>query len=88
MIVLLFYERSFSDNGLVSDVSTKDVEKYKPIPLSTIEFEKLASRKLKISAHKAMEIAEKLYNKGYISYPRTETNKFPPTMNLKELISK
>lgn len=54
----------------------------KPFPLSTIEFEKLASKKLKISAHKAMEFAEKLYNRGYISYPRTETNKFPPTINL------
>ena len=30
-----------------------------------------------------MEIAEKLYNKGYISYPRTETDKFPSSLNLK-----
>jgi DNA topoisomerase III len=33
-----------------------------------------------------MEIAEKLYNKGYISYPRTETEIFPDAMNLKELV--
>jgi DNA topoisomerase III len=29
-----------------------------------------------------MDIAEKLYTKGYISYPRTETDRFPNTYNL------
>ena len=67
-------------------MTKKPVQKYKPLPLSTIEFEKLASKKLRITSHKAMEIAEKLYNKGFISYPRTETNKFPYTMNLKDIV--
>lgn len=53
--------------------------------MNTIEFQKLASRKLKIGSSKAMEIAEKLYNKGFISYPRTETNTFPE-MNLREIV--
>lgn len=35
-----------------------------------------------------MELAEKLYHKGFISYPRTETNSFPKTMNLKELVGR
>jgi len=33
-----------------------------------------------------MEIAEKLYNKGFISYPRTETEIFTPAINLTELV--
>ena len=28
---------------------------------------------------------EKLYNRGYLSYPRTETNKYDKTINLREL---
>lgn len=40
---------------------------------------------MRIGSAKAMEIAEKLYNKGFISYPRTETNVFPE-MNLREIV--
>ena len=50
------------------------------------EFEKLASRKLRISAKEAMKIAEKLYTSGFISYPRTETNIFPKELNLSPLV--
>jgi DNA topoisomerase-3 len=35
-----------------------------------------------------MEIMEKLYNKGYLSYPRTETNTYNKTINLKDIIQK
>lgn len=74
-------------NAKVNEVNQHNTRKLKPLPLATIDFEKIATKKLRISAHKAMEIAEKLYNQGYISYPRTETNKFPSTMNLKNLIA-
>jgi DNA topoisomerase-3 len=33
-----------------------------------------------------MEVAESLYNKGYLSYPRTETNRFNKSLNLKEIV--
>ncbi|KRX06029.1 DNA topoisomerase, type IA, core domain [Pseudocohnilembus persalinus] len=42
-----------------------------------------------MSAAQIMDHAEKLYQKGFVSYPRTETNKFPSSMNdgvLKNLI--
>ncbi|ETN72630.1 hypothetical protein NECAME_18752, partial [Necator americanus] len=42
--------------------------------LDTVELEKLAVRKLKMSAKRAMDVAEKLYNKGYISYPRYDVD--------------
>lgn len=34
-----------------------------------------------------MQIMEKLYNKGFLSYPRTETTKFNPTINLRSIIN-
>ena len=34
-----------------------------------------------------MEIMEKLYNRGYLSYPRTETTKYNPTIDLKKIVN-
>ncbi|XP_045772031.1 DNA topoisomerase 3-alpha isoform X1 [Maniola jurtina] len=70
----------------VTDVKTKPKSKWRPLPLDTVELEKLASRKLKINAKETMRIAEKLYTQGLISYPRTETNEFPKEMNLGQLV--
>lgn len=39
-----------------------------------------------MTGKKTMELAEKLYMKGLISYPRTETNIFPPEINLSPLV--
>ena len=50
------------------------------------ELEKLASKKLRMSAKETMKIAEKLYTQGFISYPRTETNIFPKELNLVPLV--
>ena len=33
-----------------------------------------------------MRVAEKLYSQGFISYPRTETNIFPPELDLRPLV--
>lgn len=44
------------------------------------------STKLRISSDKTMEIAESLYQRGYISYPRTETDKFKEGTDLRSLI--
>ncbi|EFO25086.1 DNA topoisomerase III [Loa loa] len=66
----------------VLSVIRKPKSKWRPVALDTVELEKLAVRKLKFSAKETMVVAERLYNKGYISYPRTETNKFPKDIDL------
>lgn len=67
----------------VEIVTVKPKHKWRPTPLDTVEMEKLGSRKLKLSAKETMTIAEKLYTKGIISYPRTETNMFSKEIDLK-----
>lgn len=68
--------------AVVTNVVKKSKTKWRPLPLDTIELEKLSSKKLRISAKQAMTIAEKLYQQGFISYPRTETNIFSADINL------
>ncbi|KAH8377324.1 hypothetical protein KR093_004897 [Drosophila rubida] len=70
----------------VESVTVKPKHKWRPTPLDTVEMEKLGSRKLKLSAKETMTIAEKLYSKGLISYPRTETNQFSKEFALAPLV--
>ncbi|XP_062914842.1 DNA topoisomerase 3-alpha isoform X1 [Mobula hypostoma] len=84
---LVLYQICMEDPvATVFDVFTKPKSKWRPLPLDTVELEKLASKKLKINAKETMRIAEKLYTQGYISYPRTETNIFPKDLNLTLLV--
>ncbi|XP_060067173.1 DNA topoisomerase 3-alpha-like [Ylistrum balloti] len=84
---LVLYEHCTENpTATVKDVKCKSKSKWRPQPLDTVELEKLASRKLRINAKETMKIAEKLYTEGYISYPRTETNKFPSDLDLGRLV--
>ncbi|KAH8096440.1 DNA topoisomerase type I [Aureococcus anophagefferens] len=57
-----------------------------PLPFNTVDLLKAASRVLRLSPAMAMKHAEHLYLDGFLSYPRTETNKFPPSMDLRAAI--
>eukprot|EP01132_Coremiostelium_polycephalum_P010785 gene10785-13206_t len=82
----ILYEKCF-DNPLakVVDVSLKE-KRYRPEPLKTIDMQKLASQKLRLSSEETMKYAEELYNKGIISYPRTETDSFQEGTDFESLI--
>ncbi|EGT36211.1 CBN-TOP-3 protein [Caenorhabditis brenneri] len=72
--------------AVVEKVTKKPKSKWRPQALDTVELEKLGISKLRMSAKQTMQVAEKLYSKGYISYPRTETNKFPAGLDLRPLV--
>lgn len=72
--------------ALVERVEKRPTWKRKPLPLTTVELQKRASRWLRISSEQTMKAAESLYNKGVLSYPRTETNKFKDGTDLDALV--
>jgi DNA topoisomerase-1 len=63
----------------VEDVRATKAKREPPKPLDTVELESLASKHLNIRAKRALDIAEELYRRGLISYPRTETQVYPPS---------
>ncbi|XP_010674423.2 DNA topoisomerase 3-alpha isoform X1 [Beta vulgaris subsp. vulgaris] len=70
----------------VTMVRQQEKLKYPPYPLSTIELEKRASRYFRMSSEQTMKVAEELYQSGFISYPRTETDSFSARTDLHAIV--
>jgi DNA topoisomerase III len=89
MTVIILYERCLAaKTAKVTKVQEKPTRKWKPLPLTTVELQKAATRLLRMTGADAMKAAEDLYNKGFISYPRTETDRFAKEFNLQALVQK
>ncbi|KAJ4354968.1 DNA topoisomerase [Ascochyta clinopodiicola] len=89
MIAVILYEWCLtSQTARVQKVKTKPTSKWKPLPLTTLELQKCGSRFLGMDSQKVLQLAEKLYQKGWISYPRTETDQFDQAMDLRGLVQK
>ncbi|CAG8485597.1 16731_t:CDS:10 [Cetraspora pellucida] len=86
---VVIYEKCMENPmATVVDVNSKEVKKWKPYPLTTVELQKIGSRYLRISSDRLMNVAEELYVKGFISYPRTETDQFDKQFDFRSLIEK
>lgn len=67
----VFYDLCIKSNiEKVVLVDKHPKSKWRPIAMDTILLEKLGVRKLHMNAKRVMEAAERLYSKGFISYPR------------------
>ncbi|KAK8153608.1 DNA topoisomerase 3-beta [Phyllosticta citrichinensis] len=89
MAVAVIYERCLAAKlARVSKMQKKPTSKWKPLPLTTVELQKMGSRFLRMDSQAVMKAAESLYTKGWISYPRTETDQFDRAIDLKKIIEK
>lgn len=87
--VTILFERCLrAKTAKVTKVQEKPTRKFKPLPLTTVELQKAATRLLRMNGQHAMKVAEELYNKGFISYPRTETDRFSKDIDLRRLVQK
>lgn len=54
--------------------------------MTTTSMQMIASRKFQFAPAHSLAVAEGLYQKGLLSYPRTETEIFPESMDLAALV--
>ncbi|KAI0066039.1 prokaryotic type I DNA topoisomerase [Artomyces pyxidatus] len=88
-VAFVIYQGVLSDpRARVTKVTKKNTKKWKPLPLTTVDLQKAGSRLLKLAPKKILDIAEKLYQNGFLSYPRTETDQFDPQFDFMTLIGK
>ena len=61
-----------AQNFHISSVERKKANRYPAPPFTTSTLQQEAARKLRFSAKKTMQVAQKLYEDGYITYMRTD----------------
>lgn len=72
---------------VVNEVNVYEETRYPfpPFDLTSLQLE--ASRAIRMDPTRTLAIAQSLYEKSYISYPRTASQKLPATLNLSRIIS-
>jgi len=70
----------------VKDVKKKKYKQAPPVPFNTTDLQAEAYQHFKFSPQQTMNIAESLYQQGYCSYPRTSSQKLPPTINYEKIL--
>ncbi len=61
-----------AENFKISKIERKKANRYPAPPFTTSTLQQEAARKLRFPAKKTMQIAQKLYENGYITYMRTD----------------
>ncbi|CAG8584827.1 7501_t:CDS:10, partial [Ambispora gerdemannii] len=87
LFVEIFMIKLADHDAIVTKVNSVPKSKWKPRPLTTVELLKLASKVLRINSDATMIAAERLYQLGFITYPRTDTDQFPPSTDFKGIIA-
>ncbi|XP_077250449.1 DNA topoisomerase, type IA, core isoform X2 [Tasmannia lanceolata] len=86
--VAVMFQKLVDEDGtlIVTDVSAKEECKGRPSGLNTVNLLKVASSALGFGPQVAMQIAERLYTQGFISYPRTESTAYPASFDFRSTL--
>src|SRR3990167_1979284 len=83
----VFNEIKKLNKAVVKDMKKKVLTQQPPKPFNTTSFLADVYRYFGYSPQQGLNIAESLYQGGLISYPRTASEKLPPDINYKKIIS-
>lgn len=82
----LFDMLQHEKKAICETVKVEKLTKPRPVGLNTVKMLKVASKTYGMSSHETMHIAEHLYLRGFITYPRTESTTFSSNFNFKEIL--
>lgn len=77
-----------AEEAEVKQVVRRTTWKRKPTPLTTVELQKNLSRLSGMAPKRILDVAESLYQRGLLSYPRTETNQYDKDFDFVSLLDK
>jgi len=73
-------------DAIVKDIKKKRYKQAPPVPFNTTDLQAEAYQQFKFSPQQTMSIAESLYQQGFISYPRSSSQKLPPSINYEKIL--
>jgi len=80
------YDKVKGKDGKIFSVDKKEGIRLPPLPFDLTSLQTESYRLFRISPKATLEIAQSLYVAGYTSYPRTSSQKLPPTIGYKRII--
>ncbi len=75
-------------DALVENVETRETTQKPPVPFDLTSLQIEAHSVLGLSPQNTLTIAQDLYTGGYISYPRTSSQKLPAVLGFKKILEK
>jgi len=83
-------EKVFNDckgeDAVVRDIRKKEYRQTPPAPFNTTDLQSEAYGQFKFSPTQTLSIAESLYQAGYISYPRSSSQRLPPSIGYEKIL--
>lgn len=83
-------EKIFNDckgkDAVVKDIKKREYSQNPPAPFNTTDLQSEAYAQFKFSPTQTLSIAESLYQTGYISYPRSSSQKLPPSIGYEKIL--
>lgn len=73
--------------AVIAGIDRRRIRRSPPLPLDTTELQRECFRNFRLPPDRAIEEAEAIYLAGAISYPRTDSQRYPPDLDHRRILS-
>jgi DNA topoisomerase-1 len=80
-------KESKDKDATVKDIKKREYKQSPPVPFNTTDLQSECYAQFKYSPTQTLSIAESLYQSGFISYPRSSSQKLPANINYQKILN-